>query len=493
MFFKSTKDFWALLFFLFIAFLLVYFVPTSFNKILFLGVLPLIWRTKKDYFWLAFFFIVDDIPGGLFSGGLADDPYRLPLYTIASGISFSLRELYLILLFIKVLVKPEYRQSFQKNYFSKELLILFYYFLFLLFISILIGMTLNEFRNFYKISINLTLFVSVPLILKNRQNFLYFLRAIFPFAIIAILLQIYSLVYGHQLVAIFEPGITSVQGVLTGNNSIEHWQRPIEMVHVLLVCFCGTLFLINREEKYFKTGYLIIINILSFLGIFITGTRSWFLALTALYIFFFIMRFSQLSAVSLKRIFLIIALIAIISQVSVIKNQILNAWNRLSTIEKVAEGDITAGGTASRFDVRAPRVMEGFKESTIIAGAGFSKLYYEYADGHVGYHNMLLNAGITGMLLFFIIIAKAFILPYNLSKSKHISVQSKNELKASFLLLLALLIINTGTQTLGYEPWGNNRYLLMVFSLIFINQAVNNAMIEKYKYSQIMYKDYLMP
>jgi hypothetical protein len=187
------------------------------------------------------------------------------------------------------------------------------------------------------------------------------------------------------------------------------------------------------------------------------------------------MRFSQLSAVSLKRIFLIIALIAIISQVSVIKNQILNAWNRLSTLEKVAEGDISAGGTASRFDERAPRVMQGFKESTILSGAGFSKLYYEYADGHVGYHNMLLNAGIIGMLLFFILIAKAFTLPYNLSKSRNISVQSKNELKASFLLLLALLIINTGTQTLGYTPDGANRYLLMVLSLVFINQAVNSV------------------
>ena len=472
MFFKSTKDFWALLFFLFMSVLLVYFVPTSFNKILFLGVLPFIWKTKKDYLWLAFFFVVNDIPGGLFSGGLRDDPYRLPLYSLTSGISFTLWDLYLMLLFIKVLVKPEFKQSIQRDYFKRELLSLFYYLLFLFVISIFIGMTYQGFRDLFKILINLTLFVSVPLILKNRQNFLYFLRVLFPFAIIAILLQIYSVVYGQQLVAIFKPGVTTVQSFLTGDNSIEAWQRPIEMVHVLLVCFCGTLFLLS-QKKYFKKEYLTTINLLSFIGIFMTGTRSWFIALIVVYIFFFIMRFSQLSAVSMKRIFLIIALIAIISQVSVIKNQILNAWDRLSTLEKFAEGDITAGGTAKRFDERAPRVMQGFKESTILAGAGFSKLYYEYADGHVGYHNMLLNAGIIGMLLFFILIAKAFTLQYNLSKSRNISVQSKNELKASFLLLLALLIINTGTQTLGYIPDGNNRYLLMVFSLVFINQAVN--------------------
>jgi len=492
MFFKSTKDFWALLFFLFMSVLLVYFVPTSFNKILFLGILPFIWKTKKDYLWLAFFFVINDIPGGLFSGGLRDDPYRLPLYSLTSGISFTLWDLYLMLLFIKVLVKPEFKQSIQMNYFKRELLSLFYYLLFLLVISIFIGMTYQGFRDLFKIIINLTLFVSVPLILKERQNFINFLKVLFPFAIIAISLQIYSLVYGQQLVAIFKPGVTSVQGVLTGDNSIENWQRPIEMVHVLLVCFCGTLFLLSQKEKYFNKEYLITINLLSFIGIFMTGTRSWFIALIAVYIFYFIMRFPQLSKFSFRIIFSVIALIILISQNSIIKNQILNAWDRLSTLEILAEGDITAGGTAQRFDVRGPRVLKGFKESTILAGAGFSKLYYEYADVHVGYHNILLNAGIIGMILFFIIISKAIILPLKLSKLKLISSQSRNELRSSVLLLLALLIINTGTQTLGYTLDGN-RYLLMVLSLVFINQAINNAMIEKYKYSQIMYNDYLMP
>jgi hypothetical protein len=99
-------------------------------------------------------------------------------------------------------------------------------------------------------------------------------------------------------------------------------------------------------------------------------------------------------------------------------------------------------------------VMESFGSSTIIADSGFSQLSYRYPVGHVGYHNMLPNLGIIGILLFVVIIVKAFLLPYNLSKSKVLSVQSKQELRSSFLLLIAEFIIDTGTQTLGYTPSG---------------------------------------
>jgi hypothetical protein len=478
MIFKRDKDFLELLLYLIFALVLVYFVPAPFNKIVFLGLLPLAWRTKRDYLWLVFFFIVEDIPGGLFSGGLVEDPYRLPIYTITPGISFTIRELYLLLLLIKVLFKPVYRQNVQKNYFSKELTLLSYYLIFLLFISALLGMTFDSYRNFYKLCISLTLFISVPAVLRNRDYFFRFFQILFPFAIFAILFQVYSLTFGQQLIAIFKPGVVTTQGVLSGSGGNEEWQRPIEMVHVLLVCFVGSLFFLNKWNRSFKSVYLVVINLLSFLGIFLTGTRSWFLALIIVYIYFFLTRINQISSGFIKKALISSVLIFSVSLIPVINNQITNAWNRISTLEKVAEGDITAGGTASRFDVRAPEVMEGFMSSTIIAGAGFSELYYQYQDGHVGYHNMLLNAGIAGMILFAFIIVKALYLPFNMSMFKYLPSQSKHELKASSLLLIALLVINTGTQMLGFTPDGNNRFFLMILALIFINQAINSTLKE---------------
>jgi hypothetical protein len=475
MLFKRNRDFFEVLLYLIIAVVLVYYVPAPLNKILFLMVLPMAWRTKKDYLWLVFFFIVEDIPGGLFSGGLVGDPYRLPIYTILPGISFTIRELYLILLLVKALYKPVYKQNLQKNYFSKDLSLLGYYLIFLLVISTLLGMTFEGYRNFYKLCINLTLFISVPSVLRTRDIFFRFLKMLFPFAIIAIILQVYSLTFGQQLIAVFKPGVLTTQGVLFGSGNKEEWQRPIEMAHVLLVCFVGSLFFLSKRNNSFKPGYLVTINILSFLGIFLTGTRSWFLALAGVYLYYFMTKINQISIGFIKKIFVASAILIGISFIPVINNQIGNAWSRLSTLEKVGEGDITAGGTSSRYNVRAPRVIEGFLASTIVVGAGFSKHYYQYQDGHVGYHNMLLNVGLAGMVLFAIIIVKALYFPYILSRVKNLPSQSKHELKESSLLLIAILIINTGTQTLGYTPDGNNRFLLMVLALTFINQAINSA------------------
>jgi hypothetical protein len=408
MLFKRNKDFFELLLYLMAAVVLIYYIPAPFNKILFLGVLPLAWRTKRDYLWLAFFFILEDMPGGLFSGGLVGDPYRLPIYNLVPNISFTIREIYLLLLLIKVLFKSVYKQNLQKNYFKKELSLLGYYLIVLLFISTFLGMTFEGYKGFYKICLNLTLFISVPMIFYKRYYFVKFLSILFPFAFIALLFQIYSLTFGQQLIAILKPGVSSVQGVLSGTGRAIEWQRPIEMVHVLLVCFTGSLFFLHKGNKNFKSGYLITINLLSFLSIFLTGTRTWFLALIVVYLYFFMSRLQQISSVFIKNIFIVSAIAIVIGFIPLIQDQIFNAWDRLSTLENFAEGDITAGGTVSRFDVRGPRVMEGFRESTIITGAGFSKIFYKYQDGHVGYQNMLLNTGIIGMLLFALLFLKAF-------------------------------------------------------------------------------------
>ena len=92
------KEFFQLVLLLTLSTLALYFVPTPFNKFLFLVLIPLALRTKKAYFWFAYLLIVLDQPGGLFYGGSSDDPLRFPLYTLFSGFSFGLDEILLIIL-----------------------------------------------------------------------------------------------------------------------------------------------------------------------------------------------------------------------------------------------------------------------------------------------------------------------------------------------------------------------------------------------------------
>lgn len=472
------NEFLEILFYLLIAFMLVYFINVRLNRFLFLLFLPMIWKSRRDYLWLVFFFIIMERPGGLFSGGLRDDPFRLPLYSFAPGLSIAFHELLVLLLFLKTLLNKERRNYYFYSFFSKYLKILLILYLTLVLISPLLGMSITSLVNVIKLSISLTLFYSVLRILNSEEKIIKFLRLMFLFVFVALALQIYGLINGEQLIALVKPGVTVTQGILDISGKQQGWIRPIEMGHAMLITFAGTLWLLSKGYSGFKKPYLLLINLLSFLVIFLTGTRSWIIAFGAGYLLFFLFMGGKAPKFLTRSFFTIVLLVIIINVIPVINRQIKNSWSRIITVEKVIEGDITGGGTISRYDVRAPRVMEGFISSSVIFGAGFSDHFYRYADGHVGYHNILLNTGIAGILLIFFVIVKVIRYPFIfIEKYKFLNNQF---LKTSIIPLVILLLINNGTQMIGFTPDGINRIVLMVYALILIDMAVKLSIQEKF-------------
>lgn len=104
--------------------------------------------------------------------------------------------------------------------------------------------------------------------------------------------------------------------------------------------------------------------------------------------------------------------------------------------------------------------MKAFSESTIILGSGFSDHYWENADGHVGYQNLLFNTGIIGAFIFLLITIKMLLKVY----SKRLPYDNN---KLAILPLILLLIINTGTQTIGFTI-GAERMILNAFAVVLI-------------------------
>jgi len=78
-------------------------VPQILIKLLFLLLLFIIFNSKNDIFWLSWFFIISDAPGRLFTLSSGGTIYRLPMYTLMSGISLGFNELFLIMYIIKYL------------------------------------------------------------------------------------------------------------------------------------------------------------------------------------------------------------------------------------------------------------------------------------------------------------------------------------------------------------------------------------------------------
>lgn len=465
--YKQIDEFLMLFLLLLASAILIYFVPVSLNRIIFLLFLILIWISKKNYFWYAFILLILEQPGGLFSGGAVSDPLRLPVYNLYSGVSFSFEELYIFLIFLKPLVKN--KLNILKTYaFKRQFQILGVLLIILLIVSLLLGISFVSLNNIYKTLIKLSLYFSAIFIFYNEEDIISFFRVLFPFVFIAISLQLYGIVQGQQLVALFKPNVLLTKGGLSGE-----LMRPIEMSVILLVTFFGSFLFLGTGTKYFSRNYLMLINVTAFLGILMTATRSWFLGFSVMYLFYFFLNGKFITR-NFSYVFLgIVFAVIILLLVPKLTNQIKQAATRLETLEELAVGDITAGGTLSRITVRGPKVMEGFKQSTILFGAGFSNLYFEYADGHVGYQNILLNSGIIGSLLLFLFAFKLYSKPYSLSLQTKIP-DLKYILRNLPLILPAILIINSGTQFWGFNVSEISRVMLLSFYFSTVSTYLNN-------------------
>ncbi len=448
-----------LIFYIILAVIVVYYIPHPVNKLISLLVLPVVWRTKRDYFWIAFFLIINDYPGGLFHGGERTDLYRLPIYNLTGKISFTISELFYFLIFFKSIKKSKEIGPFQ-NLFRNEFILLFVFFIILIMISLPLGMSTQSFRNVYKISVGFLLFYAFLRIINNWEKINNFLRLIFPFAFISILLQIYSLITKQQLVALFKPGVSNVQGVLVTNPALGI-DRPIELVHVLFICFTGSLIMLSHKGNIFTKSYLYYVSAISYISVFMTATRGWVLSFTVGYFLYFLNNIKDIkSIIRFSFVALTIGVLLVVYN-PLILNQIENAWTRIFTIKELVGGDITAGGTLQRLDVRRPAIMQAFQSSTIIFGSGFSDHYFENADGHLGYDNLLFNTGILGVLVFMYLLLRIFA----------ITIKRREVSKIVLLPIILLLIINTGTQTIGYTI-DYVRIMLFAFSLLVVNLAL---------------------
>ncbi|KAF5053430.1 hypothetical protein DSECCO2_398440 [anaerobic digester metagenome] len=459
--YKNKNEFFNLLLYLFIAFILVYYVPSPLNKALSLIFIPIIWKTKRDYFWLAFIIILLDQPGGFFSGGQREDAQRLPLYSLGIGVSFSIIDIYLLILLAKS-IKNKSKRIFV--FFQKQLNAFFLLFLVLIVFSFFMGASIGSLRGTYKTAINLTVFYSFFFVLRDKQQFYSFAKLMFPFVFVAVLFQIYGLTFKHQPIELFKPGST-VSFYDTENAGT--WERPLELVFTLFICFTSSLFFIGQKAPQFKNTYLGIINATSFLAIFLTGTRSWTMGFFVAYLFFLFIIKGRLDGSFMKLAFAILITFIVLSFSSVLDQQFESAWSRLSTTENLVKGDLSLGGTAGRYETYAPKVVKGFMASSIIIGAAFSDLYYEYQNIHVGYHNLLLNVGVAGLLVFFYFFISLFIR----------ILHSGKEMRLASLGIVILLVINFGVQTIGFGVIHTQFFMLQAFSLALIALAYNNKQI----------------
>ncbi|MCJ7483543.1 MAG: hypothetical protein MUO31_11310 [Thermodesulfovibrionales bacterium] len=466
---KDKNSYLNLFLLFFSAFILVYFIPSSFNKILFPLYCVLFFRSKSNALWIVFIIILIELPGGLFSGGLREDMVRLPIYPLAAGVSISFEQLLIFTGIMKVFKnKLKYKPL---GFLSKNIKLIALYFIFLLFLSFFMGISFYGFRNLFKILVNLTLFYSVYFLFAEESEFVDFFKLVFPLAFVAFLLQLYDLIFGHQLIKLFRPGVVSTQGVL----GMGEFDRPIEMVHVLLFTFFGSLYYLILKKELFNKNYLLIVNLISYCSIFITATRTWFIAFTFTYFLLLLFKPGKMIKLILKNSILLIVAVLSLFSLSILKNQFSHAYQRIKSIELIVQGDVTAGGTLQRFDKRAPKIMKAFAKSSILVGAGFTDNYWENSDQHIGFHNFLFNGGIIGVMFPLYLVINIFYFTIKVGKKIGNQNPYKNALIIFILWMVGLLILNSSTQFIGYDV-PLVRILIFSFYIYFYNNQMKAAM-----------------
>ncbi len=459
----NYKDYQLLIILLLTSFVSVYFMPATMNRLIFLGILVAILRTRYDYVYLVWFFIINDAPGRLFSAG-AFDAARIPLYPVAAGISVSFQELFILLYLFKYvrLKKPP------KFIFKKEFTWFLIFGFFVVAYSFLLGMNFGNIVKTFRVFLPWSLIFILPTYIYNREILVRCSLLIFPVVFLALASQIYSYLTGSYLDAYLRRVGSRFYG-LTDDSAA----RSYSAVYITLFAIIQAFFFMLSQKSNIKQNYLGMIIFIGMFSIFLTATRGWIIALSFLLVgTFFLSGFSQ-DIVKWIRIAAISAIVFWIigAQFPIVQKQVDMTTQRVATLNTLASGDITAGGTLKRMDVRGPRVMSKFWESPV-GGWGFSNDFYNYADGHVGNQNILLNIGIVGYVFVNGLFVTLCMKIWRFSRMKEIrKFEGKSSLIYIFGLLAVFLIHSSSTQFWGYSL-SMDKILFFAFLFGSINAVV---------------------
>lgn len=417
----------------------IYIAPVGIDKLFFVILFVIFWYSKADYFWFAFFLIINSSPAGLFAISTRETTRMLPLFSILPKASFSILDIFLIIALLKAIIKGDSKKIRD----ALKLRNIVFIFPYILIISFFYGVTLKLFLNatlrglfFY------SLIYSFPTLINNKRDVNRFMILFLPFVLIELASQLYVLTMGVPIAEILYPGSTSI-----AYNSVTGDIRAIPYgYHCVRLAYVFSFILLENEEKLIPKFYCYLIMIASLFIVIISATRSAIIMLTFIFIvyFFFIARRKPNVVMQLFVFIAILLLILDFSKVLDLNNIFGASYKRFVGMVSIKEsGTIEAEDTFDyRISVRLPKLMESINKSLLV-GYGLSDKFYENYDGHLGGVPIgLLQAGILGYFFYLLYI-------YNIFKKCFFYVRkipsdntSLNSIKVFIITFLGYSIVN---------------------------------------------------
>jgi hypothetical protein len=198
--------------------------------------------------------------------------------------------------------------------------------------------------------------------------------------------------------------------LLIGTHPIEGIRPPAEVsdtgdfrvfynaTGTLIGLFGALYFLSTGGKNSFNVWWLLFVVFSCLMLAVLSATRGWIISFALI----ILLSLTTMKSLNMGKILSFLTVTAIFVFLafsnSKIRDQLKFSGERLTKLESIGEGDITAEGTLQRLDKRKPLVVKIWKENPIF-GWGFSDTYYKNNDGHIGNQNLLMFSGLVGYIL----------------------------------------------------------------------------------------------
>ncbi|MBN1252544.1 MAG: hypothetical protein JXR51_11010 [Bacteroidales bacterium] len=373
----------------------VYFTNPIVRDLFFIIPLALSIKSKKDYFWFAYFFILISAPASLFVNRTQEAYFRLPFYTVISGFSFTPMDLFLFISIFKA-IRKKVKVKFLLN---KPLeFFLFYMIIISIPVSFLLGTEIKPFINTMRSFFFYGIIFSYLRLINGKEEILKFGYLMIPPTILIVFDQLYVINMGSRFISMLDP---SMLGVFV-KNSISGDIRAV--VQGILIVFYTLIFgfQISNNKKYeIFSGFSSIAIFLPIASFILSATRSWMtIGIVAIFGYIFLSKKGIKFAIQMGVVGAALV-IAIFSSGFIEADFLNNIYARYSVIiDAASSGNVRDADTFSgRIDEDIPHVMKGFAYSPIL-GVGMSKYMRQFYSNDVGFINTLLIYGIIGFPVF---------------------------------------------------------------------------------------------
>lgn len=438
-------------------------IPVVVSRMTFLASLIMAFNSKDDCFWLSWFFLIMNAPGRLFSSSSGLTEFRLPLYNLGPGISLGFPELFLAVYLLKFFI----RRRDSGFLFVKYFVFILAYGMLMLFYSMLLGTTSSNLIIAVRSIAPWAWVLLLPAVITDTEKLGRVFRMLAPFVFLTFIFTIYAQLSGNYI-----HNILAGESVLRSSGLAE--EELIRITHAFplsFFCMMMSLFYISYADKRYNWNYLNVILVVAGTMIFMSATRGWILAIFILLASVFFMGGSNLFKQSARVIVIFGLFFSIVGTIyPALFFQTTQALKRFLTLEQLAQGDITAGGTLMRITDRGPRIMAVFRESPVI-GWGFSRTFFSHSDGHVGNQNMLMQGGILGYLAWMLPLILITRRVYTLSRMPRIRSLYGNGMLVFLLAILGSFVIHSSSmQMLGFIMLGQSSHLhwALIFTAVMV-------------------------